>query len=500
MTMESENWDAIFTHPDPYSYGDLYERTKRAHTLEMLPAKRFNRALEIGCAEGHFTIELAKRADRVTALDISSKALFRAAARCASSPQVVFKQGDAFEQLPEGLFDLIVAGEVLYYSQHRFALRSTARRIVASLEESGYVLLTHANNVADDRGNTGFDFQEMGSRFICREFSRTPGLQFVGELRTDLYRVQLFQKRLGPRRQRCPLEVIVRDARFTDKDKVSRLIKWGGCDVTEAEARHLWSSPEINVLMYHRVADTGPERLSPYRVAPRQFERQLSYLRRQGFQSISIHDAFQALNAGHQPPQGRLVVFTFDDAYRDFYECAWPLLKRYGFSATVFVPVSFVGGCAEWDQGYGEPAALMSWDEIRTAQQEGVQFGSHSLTHRRVTEIEPHEIWHELSASRDVLEKELGVRPTAFSYPFGTVNDVAATAAQESGYAHAVVGVGRTKPGDNPYRLPRQEVLGNFDIGEFIQLLGVPQKAPMLGRVKYRYRRLLRDRRTYMNF
>ena len=193
-------------------------------------------------------------------------------------------------------------------------------------------------------------------------------------------------------------------------------------------------------------------------------------------------------------------MFTFDDAYRDFYEHAWPLLKRYGFSATVFVPVSFVGGRAEWDRLHGEPAALMSWNEIRAAQQDGVRFESHSLAHRRVTEMEPDEIRHELSASRDALEREVGVRPTVFSYPFGEVDDVAAAAAEASGYDHAVVGIGRTKPGDNPYRLPRQEVLGQFDVDEFIQLLGPPQKAPIFERVKYQYRRLLRDRRTYMSF
>ena len=140
---------------------------------------------------------------------------------------------------------------------------------------------THPNIVADDRDNTGFDFHEIGSCFIGRQFAHTASLQFVGELRTALYRVQLFQKKLGARPRHRPREVIVREACFTDKDKVHRLIKWGGCDVTEAEAQHLWCSPEINILMYHRIADTGPEQLSPYRVAPAQFERQLSYLRRQ---------------------------------------------------------------------------------------------------------------------------------------------------------------------------------------------------------------------------
>jgi peptidoglycan/xylan/chitin deacetylase (PgdA/CDA1 family) len=137
----------------------------------------------------------------------------------------------------------------------------------------------------------------------------------------------------------------------------------------------------------------------------------------------------------------------------------------------------------------------MSWEEIRTAQHEGVQFESHGMTHRRVTEMEPYEVRRELFASRDALERELGVRPTA--YPFGAINDVAVAAAKESGYAYAVVGIGRTKPGDSPYLLPRQQVQGHLDMGEFIRLLGVPRKAPLFERLKFRYRRLLRNRRTY---
>src|SRR5262245_61767323 len=192
----------------------------------MLPANRFKRVLESGCAEGHFTIELAQIADRVTAIDISTKALVRASARCASSAHIFFEQGNVFERLPDGQFDLIVCSEVLYYAKHRFALRSMARSIAANLQERGYVLLTHPNQVADDRDNTGFDFHEIGSRFIGREFAHTPGLQFVGELWTVLYRVQLFQKRVGVSPRRRPREVMLREARFSEQDKVARLIKW----------------------------------------------------------------------------------------------------------------------------------------------------------------------------------------------------------------------------------------------------------------------------------
>ena len=102
--------------------------------------------------------------------------------------------------------------------------------------------------------------------------------------------------------------------------------------------------------MYHRVAEDGPAELAPYRVAPALFERQLAYLRRHGYRTITVEEWLQVLAEQDGRIDDRVVALTFDDAYRDFVTDAWPLLREYGFSATVYVATDHVGGHAEWDR------------------------------------------------------------------------------------------------------------------------------------------------------
>lgn len=495
-------WNAIFGRPDPWSYEDLYERTKRAHTLEALPTHRFRRVLEVGCAEGHLTEALSPLATQVVAVDISTVALARAAARCEPLGNVAFEARDAFRELPDGGFDLVVCTEVLYYAQNRFALSSILRRLVSRLDSDGYLLLEHATSVADERDRTGFDFHEIGAAFIGSMAARIAGLRFVRELRTELYRVQLFQKETSrATRQRGPDEVWSRKAAVGPDDKVVGLIKWDGCRVTEAEAMHQWCSPEIAILMYHRIADDGPDGLAPYRVTVSDFERQLAFLQKSGYHSVSVEEICTGVLAPDGKPRpGRWVAFTFDDAYKDFFESAWPLLRKYGFTATVFVPASLVGGHAEWDSMYGTPAPLMSWDEIRTVQRQGVSIGSHSMSHPQLTTLTEEECRSEMSKSRASIEAQVGVAPVGFSYPFEDVNDAVRGIARECGYSYAVAGAGLAGAQVDPFLLPRQEVMGSTDMDAFSRLLATPQPATWRHRLRYGWRHFVRDRRTYMDF
>src|SRR5713101_3519182 len=119
---EAAFWDSLFTHPDPWYYMSDYEQTKYRHTLELLPAGKIDSLLEIACAEGHFTLQLAERAGQILAVDISERALARARDRCRDLSNVRFAQHDISRGLPEGNFDVIICAEVLYYLRDRFAL------------------------------------------------------------------------------------------------------------------------------------------------------------------------------------------------------------------------------------------------------------------------------------------------------------------------------------------------------------------------------------------
>ena len=79
-------WEGFYARESPWGYESAYEQARYAHTLEVLPPGRPRRALELACAEGHFTVHLAPRVDDLLATDISTVALGRAAERCRGLP------------------------------------------------------------------------------------------------------------------------------------------------------------------------------------------------------------------------------------------------------------------------------------------------------------------------------------------------------------------------------------------------------------------------------
>jgi SAM-dependent methyltransferase len=283
---EKQFWETLYTTEDPWHYSGSYEQEKYLRTLELAPKGQVGLALEIGCAEGLFTEMLAPRVEQLIGVDISDTALARARDRCARFPHVSFACVDIAETFPQGSFDLIICSEVLYYVQDVVALRQIVGEIRAALSIGGFFLMANANSVSDDRTTSGFDFAEVGSAFIGETFAEAPMLEFLKELRTPLYRIQLFRRRDTPsicaqdlpEFARVPQGLVECSASF-----VHPLIRWGGCAITLAEAKYFYDTIQVPILMYHRIASSGPDGLARYRLEPPMFERQLAYLQRYGY-------------------------------------------------------------------------------------------------------------------------------------------------------------------------------------------------------------------------
>jgi peptidoglycan/xylan/chitin deacetylase (PgdA/CDA1 family) len=136
--------------------------------------------------------------------------------------------------------------------------------------------------------------------------------------------------------------------------------------------------------MYHRIAVDGPLALARFRVAPDLFAAQIATLHRAGYRTVGFQDWISAMTR-NEPLPGKPIILTFDDGYQDFLTAAMPILRYYGFSATVFLVAERIGGAADWDAGYGEAAPLLSWQEVRALQAAGTEFGCHSAVHRPMT-------------------------------------------------------------------------------------------------------------------
>jgi peptidoglycan/xylan/chitin deacetylase (PgdA/CDA1 family) len=230
--------------------------------------------------------------------------------------------------------------------------------------------------------------------------------------------------------------------------------------------------------MYHRVAAGGPAALAACRVHPERFEAQLDWLKRHGFRSVGLDAWLGAADRRFGELPGRAVCLTFDDGYEDFAEVAWPLLRRYGFGATVFLVADLVGGAAEWDARHGPPAPLMGWATIGRLAREGVAFGGHTATHPDLTRVGADRLAEELRRSREVLGGRLGCGVATLAYPFGFVDGLVRNAAAAAGYAVAVTTRhGHARWGDDPLLLPRVMVTDADDAGTLARRVGLGQRA-----------------------
>ena len=458
------------TQPDPWKYTSPYEQTKYEQTLSLLPSTQIGKALELACAEGHFTVQLAPRVESLIAADISQVALDRAAERCRDLQNISFQRLDMTKDPLPGHFDLIVCSEVLYYLKDLEELKVIASKNAEALEPGGYLLMAHAHLLVDEPDKTGFDWgNPFGGKVMGETFASIPTLRLVKEIWTPLYRVQLFQRH--PWQHHTPDIVKLTEQPAPILPKQEAYVRWHGGQPRRRGKPRTVVTQRLPILMYHRVAPTGSATMNRYRVTPEAFEEELRYLQDAGFYSVAWED-WQSAMAVRRPLPGRAVAITFDDGYLDFFHYAWPLLKQYGFTATVFLVTEHVGGSNTWDAAYGEEIPLLAWSEIRQLQDEGVEFGSHSASHSPLTALSVAEVVQEAARSRSIFERQLGVSVQIFAYPYGEFDPVVQHLIGACGYTFGLsCRSGLSQFQDKLLALPRIEVMGSDSLQEFVAKL-----------------------------
>jgi peptidoglycan/xylan/chitin deacetylase (PgdA/CDA1 family) len=167
-------------------------------------------------------------------------------------------------------------------------------------------------------------------------------------------------------------------------------------------------------------------------VCSRSFRRQLEYLSRH-FTIITFKYLLQLAQNDQRLNWPRaLAIVTFDDGYRDNLMIAAPILEDLGITACFFVTTGYIGSERRfaWDRDGGLDSPLMSWQDVQELRRRGFEIGSHSVTHRRMSELSHEEFEDELAESRRVLETQIGERVRLFAYPFGRFRDYSASRRQ----------------------------------------------------------------------
>ncbi|HEX9116126.1 MAG TPA: polysaccharide deacetylase family protein [Anaerolineae bacterium] len=221
------------------------------------------------------------------------------------------------------------------------------------------------------------------------------------------------------------------------------------------------------ILMYHAVGAQG-EPPGTYIISPKRFEQQMAWLKRRRRPVIRL-DVFLADRWAGRLPPARSVILTFDDGYRDNKDQALPVLRRYGFPATVFIVTGYAGKADGWDQG-GELAGrpLLSWPELREMEASGISFGAHTRTHPHLSALDGERLRDEIAGSRSDLEAQLTRVCPALAYPHGDHDaDVEAAVAQAGFLGACCSRADRNDPAAPTFALRRIEIRGSDSFARF---------------------------------
>jgi peptidoglycan/xylan/chitin deacetylase (PgdA/CDA1 family) len=201
----------------------------------------------------------------------------------------------------------------------------------------------------------------------------------------------------------------------------------------------------VPILMYH---DIGYGEGSFF-VTPENFNRQMEYIRKHGYEVISLDDLVSAIR-DKRPLRGKKVVITFDDGYKNVLKYAYPVLKKYAFPATVFIITDFTG----------RKSAFLNWDEVTLMSRNGIFFGSHTRSHKYLGgALSEKELQDELRGSKKAIEERTGVPADYLCYPVGGFNARVKVEAARAGYKGAcTTNRGFARLNRDPYELKRIKV------------------------------------------
>jgi len=200
----------------------------------------------------------------------------------------------------------------------------------------------------------------------------------------------------------------------------------------------------VPILMYHHVGTPTDSKWRLNAVSVKSFEYQMTFMKRHGFQVISFDDLVEGIKEGHLFARNT-VVLQFDDGYEDNYKYAFPILKKYGFPAMVFVISDMVGN-----------PGFLTWDEIKEMEKYGILAGSHTRHHFYLPDATLSQAQDEIAGSKKMIEDHLGHKIYYFCYPMGGFTDDVKGLVKENGYKAAVsVNRGKDRLNIDLYELKR---------------------------------------------
>ena len=219
----------------------------------------------------------------------------------------------------------------------------------------------------------------------------------------------------------------------------------------------------ITALMYHRF---DQDKYPSTNISSKTFEKQVKYLLQNNFSILPLTDLVKYLN-NEKEIDNNTVFITVDDAFRSFYDHAFPILKKFDLPFSVFVSTKYISNKINSD--------YMSWAMLKEISSNNGLILNHTREHQSLLDLSHPRIIDEIKSNYSMIEKNIGKQPKIFSYPFGESSVEVEEIVESLGYAIAFAQhsspISKT---ENSYRLPRfslNEEFGNIE--RFKKILNV---------------------------
>jgi len=192
--------------------------------------------------------------------------------------------------------------------------------------------------------------------------------------------------------------------------------------------------------MYHMVSEHKPgARFNKLRVKPGEFEKQIHWLKKQGFQFV-----FASELATKKKFANRTVCLTFDDGYADNLAAVDPVLESYGAKATLYLVEDRSGGWSSKKKAHHEDDELqrepkLSDGQVRSMLASGRwELGGHTTTHANLSSLNDEQAFEEIVGAKKTFVNSFGTEPTTFAYPFGIYSSRDINLVGKAGYLAAM--------------------------------------------------------------
>jgi peptidoglycan/xylan/chitin deacetylase (PgdA/CDA1 family) len=212
------------------------------------------------------------------------------------------------------------------------------------------------------------------------------------------------------------------------------------------------------ILMYHSIASKPKgTKMRSLHVNPKRFSFQMKMLKFFGYRGICMTELKPYLMGDKS---GKVVGLTFDDGYQNNLSNALPILKKLGFTATLYLVSEKLGGVNDWDTKRGLPEnRLMDIKEIEEWIGNGMEIGSHTENHINLIDCNNKIAFNEINQSKINLEKTFKIKVAHFCYPYGNFDNRLLSIVKKVGYETATSTLrGRSSVDDPILALPRVKI------------------------------------------